>query len=76
MHTRFSSLKQKEKKKCLECLRAGCRMILKLVLERGCGLDSSGSGYCSFESWCDHDNKRYTAGRGFLGWLTENVPRK
>jgi hypothetical protein len=51
-------------------------MILKLVLERGCGLDSSGSGYCSFVSWCDHDNKRYTAGRGFLGWLTEKVPRK
>jgi hypothetical protein len=48
MYTKFLSLKQKETE-CLEDLGAGSRIVLIMVLEIGCGLDSSGSGLFSVE---------------------------
>jgi hypothetical protein len=34
----------------------GGRMILKWILETGCGLDSSGSGWGPVVGSCKHDN--------------------
>jgi hypothetical protein len=69
MYTKFSSLKYKESK-WLEGLSAGSRVMLKMVLEIGCGLDSSESGYCSLMSSCEHGNGYYTAGWEFLDRLS------
>jgi hypothetical protein len=55
MYTKFLSLKYKESK-WLEGLSAGSRVMLKMVLEIGCGLDSAGSGYRSLMSSCEPGN--------------------
>jgi hypothetical protein len=44
---------------------------LKMVPEMGCGLDSSGLGYFSVLSSCEHGNKRYTEGGELLDRLSK-----